>query len=188
MPPSAEKIIKQLNYGTAVGLTKTAKEGQAAVVGALKGTFTLRGTWFNQNMRHGIKITPATPRKLQSEVKTLADWLEPHETGRDKTPRGKSIAVPTTEVRRNKRAIIPRAQRPKGLGAKAFVLQTKKGPVLAQRITRGKRKGLVILYGLEPRVKIKKRSTFREPIQKVVDRRLKANILREIRQALAVMR
>lgn len=31
--PSAAKIIKNLDFGTAVGLTKTAKEGQAAVFG-----------------------------------------------------------------------------------------------------------------------------------------------------------
>lgn len=188
MPPPAAKIYKQITYGTAVGLTKTAKEGQAAVVGALKDTFTLRGSWWNQNMRHGIKITPATPVKLQSEVKTAADWLEPHETGRDKTPRGRSLAVPTDEVRRNKRMIIPRAQRPKGLGAKAFVIQTKKGPVLATRRGRGKAKKLVILYSLEPRVRIRKQSTFYEPIEKTVRRRLHANISREIRHALAVMR
>ncbi len=188
MPPSAVKIVKNLNFGTAVGLTKTAKEGPAAVVGALKGTFTLRGSWFNQNMRHGIKITPARKDRLYSEVKTLADWLEPHETGKDKTARGGKVAVPTAEVRRNKRMIIPRAQRPRGLGSKAFVLQTKHGPVLAQRISRGKRKGLIVLYGLEQKVRIRKRSTFYEPIEKVVKRRLKGNIADGIQHALATMR
>src|SRR5688572_13527526 len=122
MPPPVAKVLRQLDFGTAVGLTKTAKEGQAAVVGALKGTFTLRGRWFEQNMRHGIKITPATPAKPRSEIKTAADWLEPHETGKDKRARGGRLAVPTDQVRRSKRMMIPRGQRPKGLAGKVFVL------------------------------------------------------------------
>lgn len=186
--PDMAAIIKQVNFGTAVGLTKTAKEGQSAVVGAIKGTFTTRGTWFNQNMRHGIKITPAKKDKLQAEVKTLADWLEPHETGTDKHARGGRVAVPTDQVRRNKRLIIPRGQRPKGLAAKAFVLQTKRGPVLAQRLMKGKRKGLIVLYGLEKTVKIKKNSTFYEPLEKVVKRRLHDNIRDGIKFALATMK
>lgn len=186
--PDFAKVMRNIDFGTATGLTKTAKQGQAAVVDSLQSTFTIRGRWFEQNMRHGIKITPAKRDKLQAEVKTAADWLEPHETGRDKTPRGGNLAVPTEAVRRNKRMIIPKAQRPKGLAAKAFVLQTKHGPVLAQRLVRGKRKGLIILYGLEPRVKIRKRSTFREPIEKVVSRHLKDNIRNGIANALRTMR
>jgi len=186
--PSAEKIMKNIDFGTAKGLTKTAKQGQSAVVDALQSNFTLRGTWFNQNMRHGIKITPARKDKLQSSVHTLADWLEPHETGKDKTPRGGNLAVPTDQVRRNKRSIIPKGQRPRGLAAKAFVLQTKKGPVLAQRLIKGKRKGLIILYGLEPQVKIKKRPTFRVPIEKVVKSNLKSNIAEGINDAIRTMR
>lgn len=181
-------IVKQVNFGTATGLTKTAKEGQAAVVGALKGTFTLRGNWFQQSNKYGIKITPARKDKLQSEVKTAADWLEPHEEGRDKHAQGGRVAVPTDQVRRNKRMIIPRGQRPKGLAAKAFILQTKRGPVLAQRLVKGKRKGLIVLYGLENTVRIKKRSTFHDPIQKVVDRRLAANIKEGIMRAFATAR
>jgi len=188
MPPPLSKVIKQLNYGTAVGLTKTAKEGQTAVVGALKGTFILRGSWWQQSNRFGIRIKPATPGSLQSEVRTAADWLEPHETGRDKTARSGRVAVPTDQVRRNKRQIIPQAQRPRGLKGKAFLIQTRKGPVLAQRIRRGPRKGLVVLYGLESHVKIRKQSTFYEPIDKVVRRRGRAIIDREIGNAFQNMR
>lgn len=186
--PDIAKIKKNIAFGTARGLTQTAKDGQAAVVDALHGTFTLRGQWFRQNMRHGIKITPATPAKLQSEVKTAADWLEPHETGKDKTPRGQNLAVPTENVRRTKRMIIPRGQRPRGLGAKAFVMQTRRGPVLAERVTRGKNKGIRILYGLERRVKIRKQSTFYEPIRKVVKSNLRENVRKSIAQALATMK
>ena len=186
--PDIAKIKKNIAFGTARGLTQTAKDAQAASIEAIQSTFTTRGQWFRQNMRHGIKITPATPAKLQSEVKTAADWLEPHETGSDKTPRGKNLAVPTENVRRTKRMVIPRGQRPRGLGAKAFVMQTRRGPVLAERVTRGKNKGIRILYGLEKRVKIRKQSTFSEPIRKTVDRKLRKNINDSIAQALRTMR
>lgn len=183
--PDFTGVGKQINFGTAKGLTDTAKDAQKEVVGAIKGTFITRGTWFQQNMRHGIKITPARKDKLQSAVHTLADWIEPHETGKDKTARGGNVAVPTENVRRNKRLIIPKAQRPRGMGDKLFVMQTRRGPVLAQRVTRGKNKGIRILYGLEKQVKIKKNSTFYEPIEKVVKGRLKQNIAAGIRFAMA---
>jgi hypothetical protein len=186
--PSVSTVMKQITYGTAVGLTKTAKDAQNAVQKSLHETFIIRNKWPEVGPL-SIKITPATKVSLESAVKTAASFLKPHEEGSDKTPHGgKNIAVPTDQVRRNKRLIIPRGQRPKGLGGKAFVLQTKSGPVLAQRITRGKRKGLVILYGLEPRVKIKKRSTFYEPARKVARQKGPGHISREITNALRVMR
>lgn len=184
-PPSAAEIYKQTQFGTALGLTNTAKDAQKAVVGSLRSTFTLRGTWFNQNMRHGIKVQPATKTNLQAVVGTNADWLEPHETGKDKTPRGQNLAVPTENVRRNKRLIIPRAMRPKGLAGKAFVLETRHGKVLA---IRGKRKGLQVLYGLERKVRIRKQSTFYEPIEKTVKSNINRNVAEGIARAFATMR
>jgi hypothetical protein len=139
-PPSAEKIYRNIQFGTAVGLTKTAKDGQAAALGALKGTFTLRNRWAEIGP-YAIKIKAATRDDLQAVVGTAADWLQIHEDGGIKHAKGGRLAIPTENVRRNKRLIIPRNQRPKGLAGKAFVLMTKKGPVLAQRISRGKRKG-----------------------------------------------
>lgn len=186
-PPLADKLIKNINFGTAVGLTRTAKEGQAAVVGALAGTFTLRGRWFEQGNKFGIKIKPAKRDDLSAEVRTQADWLEIHEKGGQKTARGGRVAVPTGDVRRNKRAIIQKSQRPRNL-KNTFVLETAHGPVLAQRITRGKNKGIRILYGLEPKVQIRKQSTFYAPIDNVVKRRLDANIRAEIEKALRTMR
>lgn len=186
--PSADKLMGQINYGTAAGVTKTAKEGQAASVKSLKSTFTLRNNWFEQNNRYGIRIKPATKRDMQAEVRTNADWLERHETGEDKHARGGRVAVPTDQVRRNKKMIIPRGQRPKGLAGKIFVLKSKRGDVLAQRLKRGKRKGLIVLYGLENTVKIKKQSTFYSPIEKVVKRNLVGNVREGIDQALRTMR
>lgn len=180
MPPSVEKAKKNVRFGEVVGLTRTAKKAQAAVVDDLKSTFTLRGSWWMQANRFGIKIIPATKDKPEAAVVTRADWLELHETGGDKKGRGgRRLAVPSKEVRRNKWQIIQKGQRPRNL-KNTFVIETKKGPVLAQRLKRGPRKGLVILYGLEDSVPIKKESTFYEPIKDTVRKHLTEEIRRGI--------
>lgn len=180
--------MKNINFGLARGLTRIAKDGQGAVLSSLHGNFQIRNRWPEVGPL-SIQVKPATPQDLSSEIRTRADFLLPHEEGKDKKPRaGSHVVVPTDQVRRNKRSIIPRGQRPHGLGGKAFVLQTKKGPVLAQRITRGKRKGLIVLYGMETNVRIKKVSTFYEPIEKVVSRRGRMHIDKSIADALNTMR
>ena len=192
-PPSAAAIAKQIDFGTAVGLTETAKQGQKAVLGALPGTFTLRGSWFNASNKFGIKVKTATKADLSAEVRTNADWLEIHEKGGTKTARGGSLAIPTENVRRNKRQIIPRAQRPRNL-KNTFVMNTPKGRVLFQRFKRrvgtynGKPSKLKALYALEPRARIRRQSTFHDPIDAVVKRNLRTNINRGLARAFATMR
>ena len=188
-PPSAAKINRNMDFGIAVGLTQTAKDGQKASQGALRGTFTIRNRWLEQGNKFGIKVKAATKTDLVSEVRTNADWIIPHETGKDKTARGGRVAVPTANVRRNKRDIITKANRPSALRNKrTFVIKTKRGDVLFQRKYRGKRSFITPLYGLERRVRIRKVSTFEVPIEKVVRRRLGINIEAGLRRAFATMR
>lgn len=191
VPWTAAKVMKNINFGIARGLTKTAKEGQSAVVDALKGAFTLRGTWFQQSNKFGIKVKPAKPNDLQAAVWTMADWLEPHETGKDKQGSGHRIAVPQWAIRRRGSTMkITSAKKARRLLAagKAFLLQTHRGEVIATQKGRGDDKRLVVLYGLESRVRIKKRSTFYEPIQKVVLRNCARNINASMADALNTMR
>lgn len=187
MPFTPAEVMKQVNFGTALGLTNTAKHAQKAVMHALGDTFTLRGQWFNQSMKYGIKIKMARKDDLKAAVFTDADWLVIHEKGGTKTAtHGGSLAIPTENVRRNKRMIIPRAQRPKALREKGtFVLNTKNGRVLFQRKYKGKRAKIVALYNLEPRARIKKQSTFYEPIEKVVKSEMKGYISAGISKAFA---
>jgi len=181
MPPSVDRCKKNIKFGEVVGLTRTAQKAKDAVVADLKSTFTLRGSWWMQSNRFGIKAIPATKAKPQSAVVTRADWLELHETGGDKKGRGgHRIAVPSKEVRRNKRQIIQKGQRPRNL-KNSFVFQGKYGPVLARRLKGGPRKGEVdILYGLEDSEPIKKESTFYEPIKDTVQKHLKEEISKGI--------
>jgi hypothetical protein len=206
-PPSAAKIGRNLDFGVALGLTDTAKEGQKASVGALKGTFTLRGGWWQQQNKFGIKVKAAKKTDLAAEVGTRADWLEPHETGKTKTARGGgNVAIPLEGIRRKgSTQKIAKRLKPRNL-KRTFVIKTKSGPVLFQRVTnyakhqgptmKGKvtrrrtRMGTDIrpVYAFERSVRIRKQSTFYEPIRKVVNRRLDTNIARGVRRAFATMR
>jgi hypothetical protein len=188
-PPSAAKIGRNLDFGVALGLTKTAKDGQKASQGALRGTFTIRNRWLEQGNKFGIKVKAATKADLTSEVRTNADWIIPHETGKDKTARGGRVAVPTANVRRSKRDIITKPNRPSALRNKrTFVIKTKRGDVLYQRKYKGKRSFITPLYGLERRVRIRKVAVFEKPIETAVKRRLGINIEAGLRRAFATMR
>lgn len=188
MQPSGVKVKgsldvgKQVTFALAASLTAVAKEGQGEVIKDLQGTFTLRGQWFKPSNRFGIRVTPARKTQLWSEVKTAADWLALHETGGTKTPDGRHVAIPTSLVRRTKRQVIARAQRPRNL-KRAFVVQGQSGPVLVQRKTK-KAYPIVPLYGLERSAKVRKQSTVFEPTFLVVNRRFGEIFYRQLKRAL----
>lgn len=189
--PDISKIIKQLDYGTAVGLTKTAKEAQAAVIDAIDsrkgGVFTIRNNWLTSPI--GIKITPATKGKLQAEVRTSARFLPVHEEGGTKFPLNKHIAVPTQFAQPNKGARIKAADKPRALidSGKAAIVTNDKGTTILYA-HRGPRNGWVPMYILTPKAKEKKVDIWAKPIRKVIDKKLALNIAREQQIALANMR
>lgn len=184
-PPSAAEIIKQTNFGTAVGISRNVKRGQEAVRKALHRDFTIRNKWAEIGP-YAIKIKTAKASDLAGVIWTNAGWLEPHEKGGTKIPKGKSVAVPTWQLRPKGSTKILRTQiRPKALLAsgKAFILNTPKGRVIAR--LKGKGQRLEILYGLEPRVRLKRTSTFYDPIENQVRRFLNHDIQQGIRGAFA---
>lgn len=185
-----EKVAKQLTFAAAKGLTATAKQAQGAVQNDLKNKFTLRTNWMAQSNKFGIRVKSATKNDLTAEVGTNADFLEKFETGEDKTPRGKLLAIPTLNVRRNKKQLIPRNQRPAALRDKrTVVMKTKSGNVvLFQRKYKGKRAKLVALYNLSAVAKIKKDSPVIVPALRVIRQRLNKNIGNEFIKALKTAR
>ena len=180
------EIGKQLPFAVASALTATAKDAQTEIDSELGDKFTLRNNWWKANTPLGIKIKPAKKTDQSAEVGSNFDALEKFETGADKTPRGGSrLAVPTDNVRRNKKQIIPRGARPNALRDKrTFVLQTRNGPVLFQRKFKGKRSRIVALYNLERRVRIRKNSPVIEPALKAIRANLDKNFLAALEKAL----
>lgn len=176
---------KQLPFAIAKGLTQTAKDAQSEILSELPNKFTIRGTWSNPRNKFGVKIKPATKTKQTASVGTNADWLKLQETGGVKIPKGENIAIPTENVRRTKRQIIQRSQRPKALrGKRDVVLKTNRGAVLFQRKYKGKRSKLVALYNLEPRARIRRVSPIIEPATRTVRSRLKPNFMNAFSEAM----
>lgn len=187
--PSADKLYKNIRFGTAMGLTKTAKEGQAAVQDTLKTKFTLRGKWFEQQTPIGIKITPANRDDLKAKIHTTAPFLARHEHGETKLPYKNYLALPTKNARRTPTARIRVADRPANL-KNAFIIVTKStgARLLCVRRGRGRKKDIVPMYLLIPKAKIKQVDIWDKPIKRVIDHSLDKNIAEGVDKALKTMR
>src|ERR1044072_250218 len=174
----------QLLYAVAVALTKTTKQSQGEVIDAIRRTFTTRGAWYLPSSRFGVRITPATKARLESKLKTTADWLIPPQTGEDKTARGGGLlAVPIVGPGRPRptRASKVRADlKPSALGRRGVVLETRNGPVLFYR----QNKRLVAFYGLERRAHITRRSTVVTPTVDTFTKQFGPNLGAAIAEAL----
>ncbi len=177
-------LDNQLLYAAAVAQTKTTKQSQGEVINTIRRTFTTRGSWYLPSSRFGVRITPATKARLESTLKTAADWLIPHETGEDKTARGGGLlAVPIVGPGRPRptRASKIRADlKPRALGRRGAVLDTRRGPVLFYR----QNKRLVAFYGLERRARIRKRSTVITPTVQTFGKQFGPNFAAAIAEAL----
>ncbi len=161
-------LHQQLNYGASVGLNNLATHMRDSELAGAKNSLTLRGRWYEPRSRFGFNVKFAKKNDLNSYVYTRADWLVLHAEGGTKTARGR-IAIPTAEVKRSKRDIITRANRPRNVKG-SFLIHTSKGDAIAVLKGKGKRSRLVILYWLEKQAKIKKVYDFYEIGRKVYDR------------------
>lgn len=181
-----DKVLKSMKFGTANALTQTAKQAQAGVQGQLKGLFTVRGRWFEQGNKFGIKVKPATPATLVSKVSTQADWLTKQEEGGDYTPFKNFFAVPTENVRPKGSTKIIRGRLKPGNLVNSFIIPSKKPGVklLMQRFGRGRRKQTRVMYVLVPRIHVRAVKVFYDPIEKVVRRRLTTNLQKFVQEAL----
>jgi hypothetical protein len=198
-PPGAAAINKQLDFGTAVGLTKNAKRGQTGVVGATKGTFTTRGAWFEQQNKFGIRVKSATPKNLAAEIRTNADWLQKQKEG-GHIPATKDvrtfhyryngvryIAVPLPALRpKGSTKVLSRPfwastiRKKKG----TFVVKSKSGNLVVMNRFGPGHGDVVALFTLISEETIKPKDTFYKPIQNQVDRYLGHDISEGIEFAL----
>lgn len=174
----------QLVYAAARALTQTAKDSQTASVEAIRRTFTTRGAWYMPGNRFGVRVTPATKERLEGAVRTAADWLIPHETGEDKVASGGGLlAVPLVgrgRPRPSRGAKVRADLKPRALGGRGVVIDTRRGPVLFARQDRR----LVAFYGLERRARIRKRSTVIEPTVRTFDGNFGGRLAEAIAEAL----
>jgi len=169
-PKIFDKAAKNVTFGYARGLTRTAQKAQEDVVEGLRDKFTLRGRWWEKGNKYGIKIKPATTRNLESAVYTRANWLEIHEEGGTKEPsKSRYLSIPTENVRKNKKDIIRKARRPRNL-KNSFVIRDGGQRLFMQRVGKGRRSSTRVMYVLDDRAKIEKKGTFLKASEKSVEK------------------
>lgn len=179
-------VVKQVTFALAQTLTGVVKEAQGVAISDIESTFTVRNNWDRPSNAMGIKALPATKTDLSAALVTRADWLIPHEDGEDKVPEGRSLAIPSKNVRRTKRDIIGRSQRPKALRGKRDVLLPLRGGGLGlfQRKGRKANSRLVFLYTLAKRARIRKQPTVVEPTVNVVEKKFDKLFYENLKKAL----
>lgn len=173
----------EIPFATAMALTKTAKDVQSDMIEHTKQRYTIRKPWLEKG-KYSIRTTPAKKNNLTAKVWNDAPFMMLHEKGGDKMPKGKYIAIPTADVKRNKKDIIPEAQRPRTLIDKgAYKAITKKGTALLL-MKKGK-KIVKYLYSLIEKATIKPTWEFEKTARKSAEKHWAKNMMEALRQVLS---
>lgn len=172
-------LAKHLTFAVAAAATATVKEAQQVVIEAIQDTFITRGSWFAPSNYFGIHYKPATTADPSAELTTNAYWLVPHEIGALKeATEGQFLAIPTAAIRPDVQRTVPSNLRPRNL-QNAFILNTKRGPQLFQRLNGQLRR----VYTLVDKVQIRKQSTVIEPTVRTVETRFIHHFANKLQEA-----
>lgn len=173
-------LDRQISFAAASTATAIAKRGQEEAIEEIQEAFITRSPWYLATNFFGVHFTPATVANPRSQVHTNAYWLKDHEEGGLRTPtEGDFLAVPTEAIQPNRAQAIPQNKRPRNL-ADAFVLKTRRGPKLFERIN-GQ---LQAVYNLVRSVRIEKRSTIVEPTIRVVEKEFAPTFYTKLLEAI----
>lgn len=176
-----EAARRHVPFALARGLTQTAKDAQADVREDLPKRFTIRRAW----VPNGIRIEPATKRDPEAVVGSLEPFMKRQETGGRKRARDHSrVAVPVN-VKRSKRDLIPKGQRPAALKGKpkVFLVKTASGAGILRRVGK-KRYPVQILYWLKKGVDVKPRFGFQKTTGTTVQERFGPNFVASLSDAM----
>lgn len=195
---------KQTKFATASALTLTAKEVQKRTQKEIRGSFQVRTDWDVRGPL-AVKVKPATKQDLSAWIGTgfeaLEKFVEKENGVIVDLPQGRYFAIPTSNVRRTKRDLIRKAQRPKALmGKRDFIIKTRKRNILVLFQRRG-RKGrrsssrsthgdpnLFAMYVLYPHRKIKEKDFLFGPARKVFESRFASVLAQQLEKAFATAR
>jgi hypothetical protein len=177
---AAITLDHQLQFAAASTATAIAQRGQQEAIAEIQESFTTRSPWYLPTNLYGVHYTPATPNRPTSQVHTNAYWLVPHEQGGLKTPsEGDFLTIPTEAIQPDRTAIIPASNRPKNR-PDAFVVNTKRGPKLFERINGA----LQAIYHLVRSVRVEKRSTIVDPTIRVVENEFAPTFHKKLEEAI----
>jgi hypothetical protein len=173
-------LARQIRFAAAAAITATVKQAQLAAIAKIKETFITRNPWYEPTNYLGVHFKPATPDDLTGELSTNAWFLVPHELGGIKTPIDHHfLAIPTSAIQPDIRQAVPRQLRPRNLND-AFVLNTRRGPKLFERINHQLR----LVYNLVEQVHVRKQSTIIEPAVEIVEKNFLSNFRDKLQEAL----
>jgi hypothetical protein len=182
-----QNIGRQLPFAISKALNSTAEKIRTDTLQGAKAVLNIRGSWSNPRTKFGFNVKPSTKANLTAEIYTNADWMVMQEDGGIKTAKG-LIAIPTAEVRRNKKDIITKGNRPK-MAKGAFKVTMKDGKqFIAKRVGKGKNKRLVILYWLEKQANIKGVYKFHDIGMNTFKNNIEADMKSAIDYAMATAR
>jgi len=176
---------KQIPFAVSLALNRVGTEFQKAERAHFATVFTERRKEFLD--REGVKrLSPPASKRNPSVtygVSSRADFLNKFEAGDTKHPiSGKHLAIPE-QVKRNKRDIITKSNRPRQLvdrlgnrsgAGRVFVLRDQKGklkPGVYQTTGKRGRGALKFLYSLAGQAKTPKVLQFEETAQRIVSQR-----------------
>jgi hypothetical protein len=200
---SMTELGKQTNFAAASALTLTAKEVQKRVQKEIHGSFQVRTDWDVRGPL-AIKVKPATKQDLVAWVGTgfeaLEKFVEKENGVIVDLPQGRYFAIPTSNVRRTKRDLIRKAQLPRALIGRDFIIKTRKRNILVLFQRRG-RKGsrsknrsahgdpnLFAMYILYPQRKIKEQDFLFGPSRQVFEGRFASILAQQFEKAFATAR
>lgn len=176
---------RQVPFATAVALTSSAQDAALEVKRELPQRFVIRNDW----VARGVRITPARKEALFSEVYSRDDFMARQEDGGIKRPSGRHIAIPAG-VKRNKRDIVAKANRPKQLLDKKRVFKIDLGDgrqAIVARSTK-KRYPIKVLYLLDDKVNVPARFGFARTVTVTASSRFERHFELAIRQGLSSAR
>ncbi len=195
------EIGNQLPYAMALAINDTLKDAQQTQRLYQRRVFTVRRPkWVDR----AVKIKPfATKRTLEGRMSVdppggqrRADILTKFETGgRKQSRRGRHVAIPI-EARRTKAGIVQRGQRPKALGLvrRGRGARGKRRTFLVphvgifQRVGRGRRSRVRLLYLFEHSVPIPASLRFVENAKDTVHEKFGPNFSRGMDRAMRTAR
>ena len=179
-----ERLAKnQLPFVRSLAINLTAVDARDDVRQDLPSRFTLRNTW----TRLGIQVRPGNKDNPTAVIRAPG-YMGIQETGGTLKPAGgfKMLSAPVEAG--GKSNLIPKAQRPTGIGRKGFFVDMGGGEAGLFVRTGRKRKQIRLMWWLSKEQKFEERFEFEDQVREAVESRFAPNFARAFSQAMKTKR
>jgi hypothetical protein len=179
---------RQIPFAIARTLTALAHEARRHIVEvAGPRDFRIRNKRF---LGVAMRVQAATKDNLVATIydQLGRDYLTTQAMGGIKTPRGRTVAIPSEEfLAKRKSTGVPKSMRPKAL-ARSFRVRSRGQDMILVRTGRGKRSGVKLAYVLERQAQIPKRWMVFEDTERLVKRRAELKFAASMARAITTAR